>query len=107
MSQPTTEPPVSKVNFKVTVEQSRSPGGSWRFTVGIEPVPVMKWHDVTNARAELIEMIVKTAGHVNRRQAILDGTMDSLRKWSNHGILFPTHWNDGDEYIPMLVLEKP
>ena len=92
---------MSVKNFNVTVEIPRK----GLFHIGIEPVPIMKWHDVTNAREDLRNVIRATAGHIDRRTAILQGTLEVIKVWGAKGIIFPDNWMDGDEYIPLLKMQ--
>lgn len=84
-------------SFDITVKQL----GRSAFAIGIAPVPVMKWHDVVNAREELRTIIRQTVGLVDRRSAIAQGAQRVVRAWGEKGIIFPNNWVDGDEYIPM------
>lgn len=97
---------VTRQRYKVSVEQRRFSGRN-QYIIGIDPVPIMLWHDVPNARAELRAVVASTAGLVDRRQAILARVMAALSDWSGKGILFPSNYNDGDEYIPVLSTEPP
>lgn len=83
--------------FDITVKQT----GRSAFAIGIAPVPVMKWHDVVNAREELRSVIRQTIGLVDRRSAIAQGAQRVLTAWGDKGILFPINWVDGDEFIPI------
>jgi len=89
---------MSSLNFHISVDQ---PDRNI-FVVGIQPIPVMKWHDVVNAREDLRNVIRSSVGIIDRRAFILQGALDVLQKWGAKGILFPENWVDGDEYVHLL-----
>lgn len=87
-------------NYKVSVVAMKTPRGR-RFIVGFNPSPVMRWHDVVNARSMVLDAIRSTAGMTNRSEEIARKVHACIREWSKHGILFPTTYNDGDDFIAL------